>query len=187
MSNVNAAKPLLGYRLALIREVRVISEGMLLEFGADLLHLSQAPTSTSDYEAFFELSQAPTSEYDTFVEWWNRETERAVRDNVQLVVVKAYYGTALSYLKRIEEEEFYGQGEQRTRVRFTTEQKLLDAISNEEPIQLKDDWGDIIETFQSAPTDHSISPVMNRISSPAKLLSPIQNESINNIVVNVSR
>lgn len=172
MSNVPADKPLLGYRLALIRELRVISEGMLLEFGADLLY----------------LSQAPTSDYETFVEWWNRETERAVRDQVKLVVVKAYYGTAFSYLKRIEEEEFYGQGEQRTRVRFTTEQKLTDAISCEEPMKLKDDWGDTIESFdQSTHINHSLSPVMSRISCTAKLLSPSQNDSIDNIVVNVSR
>ncbi len=166
MSNSYNDKPLQGYRLAVISDVRLISERMLLDFGADVLH----------------VSRAPTSDFEVFIEWWKSETERAVRDQMQLVVVKSYYSREFSYLRQIEEEEWYTQGEQPTRVRFTTEQKLADAISLVQPFT--DDWGDIIESFdQSNPTDHIIATETSEISSSEILLTLSQNESINNIVV----
>ena len=45
MSNSYEDKLLQGHRLAIIRNMRLVSKRMLLEFGTDLLHAPRAPTS----------------------------------------------------------------------------------------------------------------------------------------------
>ena len=125
-----ANKPLNGYRIAYFTSV---DEERLQLAGADLVHIPPC----SVHETFV-----------TFLEWWNQETERAWNDQVQLVVLKPFYPTILrEWLQRVEEDEWYGQGEKTTRVRFTTGYKLEKAVSCEEP--LKDDWNDIIERVNS--------------------------------------
>ncbi len=139
-----ASKPLNGYRIAYFTSV---DEDRLQLAGADLLHIIP-----------------PSSVHETFVsflEWWKRETERAWNDHVQLVVVKPCYPTLLrEWLQRIEEEEWYGQGEKTTRVRFTTVYKLAKAVSCEEP--LRDDWNDIIERVDSRPQGKKRQVVITR-------------------------
>lgn len=97
------------------------------EAGADLLRISRIPMID-------------------FCEWWSRESERAVRDQVQLVVAKQLHenqGSRIKALQDIEEEEWYNDDEGPTRIRFTTYRKLINAIYHGE--QLRDDWGEIIE------------------------------------------
>lgn len=162
MSTVNKVNPLQGYRIAFLRNITNVDNlRSVREAGAD--------TVTFPHDG-------PSSGYDPdiFLNWWIRERDRAVKDQVQLVVVKLYSASAYYRLQRVEEDEWYSQGDLRTRVRFTTLKKLEVAVSCEEP--LKDDWGDIIESFdQSSSNDQIMVP--ETIGS-STLFETIQNESI---------
>ncbi|KAL3823864.1 hypothetical protein ACHAXA_004136 [Cyclostephanos tholiformis] len=87
-----------------------------------------------------DLFQAPHSNRDAFLEWWNGEKERAISDRVILLVVGGYYDHQChkEWLQIIEEEEWF-DGEE---IRFTTITNLLVAIGYGK--SLNDCWGDII-------------------------------------------
>ena len=128
-------KYLEGYRIGFFTEV---DEDMLYEVGADLLYIP------------------PWYEHETFgnfLEWWNRATERALRDRLQLVVlIPSQCQMSLiekCWFERIEEDEWCSNGEGRMRLRFTTCRKIEDAVFNGK--QLMDDWGDAIESGTTGP------------------------------------
>ena len=120
--------PLQGYRICFTVQADYGLPDALKEVVADALHVSQAPHS--DREAFLE--------------WWTREKERAVRDQVILVVVVSGYKYAChkEWLQSIEEEEWFDNDDGLMGVRFTTDEKLYQAIYDNE--SLTDGWGDII-------------------------------------------
>ena len=124
MLDVKTGNALKGFRIGFLVEVETSD---IREAGADLLSFSKAPT-----------------EQAAFLAWWTRENMSAIRDKVQIVVVKSYDDTLRkSWLREIEEEEWYGDEERPTRVRFTTFHDLTKTLYYGEP--LKDDWGDEID------------------------------------------
>jgi hypothetical protein len=165
MSNIDGDKPLQGYRIALTRE-------------CDTHEIREAGADTVCF---------PVVLYDrgAFVEWWNNESERAYEDRLQLVAMKSFNSTAISWIKWLEEEEWYSsQGEKPTRVRLTSFHNLNRTIWGREA--LKDDWGDIIDRLgQSIPNDECIAAEISRMSSSTKMSSPIQNESSSGITGNM--
>ena len=155
MSNIDGDKPLQGYRIAVMRE---FDTQEIREAGADTVCF---PVVVHDRGAF--------------VEWWNNESDRAIEDRMQLVAIKSFNTTAITWIKWLEEEEWYSsQGEKPTRVRLTSYYNLQRTIMDMEA--LKDDWGDKIERLgQSIPNEECISAEMFKMSSSTKISSPIQN------------
>jgi len=122
---VNDDKPLRGYRIGIVKR---LNEKWMREAGADLLRISRIPAIDRNY----------------FYRWWKKEVQRAIKDQLQLVVVKSSSsGDRMNLLEIIEEKEWYDWEEGPTRIRFTTYSSLMSTMFRGE--ELRDNWGDIIE------------------------------------------